>query len=128
MMKPVPTLLLIAVLLVCSSCFETEPGPKTTVTALPEESSQDQSSDPQAAWLEKTAQEDGAIQTSSGLLYKVIKAGNGAKPGPTDTVEVHYEGKLIDGTIFDSSYARGQSISFPLNGVIPGWTEGLQLM
>jgi len=72
--------------------------------------------------------EEGVIATASGLLYKVIESGNGATPKADSTVEVHYEGKLTDGTIFDSSYARGESISFPVNGVIAGWTEALQLM
>ena len=78
--------------------------------------------------LVQTAGEDGVTKTASGPLYKVLKAGEGAKPSATDTVEVHYEGKLINGQVFDSSYARGQTISFALNRVIPGWTEGLQLM
>ena len=67
--------------------------------------------------------------TASGLKYQVLKQGTGTvSPKVTDTVKVHYEGKLLDGTVFDSSIARGQPISFPLNRVIPGWTEGLQLM
>jgi FKBP-type peptidyl-prolyl cis-trans isomerase FkpA/FKBP-type peptidyl-prolyl cis-trans isomerase FklB len=66
--------------------------------------------------------------TASGLQYKVIREGSGPKPTAAQTVEVNYEGKLTDGKVFDSSYARGQSISFPLNRVIKGWTEGLQLM
>ena len=67
--------------------------------------------------------------TSSGLKYQVLKQGTGtASPKATDTVNVHYHGTLLDGTVFDSSVERGQPISFPLNGVIPGWTEGLQLM
>lgn len=66
--------------------------------------------------------------TASGLKYRVIKAGKGAKPKASDTVKVNYEGKLTDGTVFDSSYQRGEPISFPLQGVIPGWTEGVQLM
>ena len=67
--------------------------------------------------------------TASGLKYQVLKHGTGTvSPKATDTVKVHYEGKLLDGTVFDSSIARGQPISFPLNHVIPGWTEGLQLM
>jgi FKBP-type peptidyl-prolyl cis-trans isomerase FklB len=69
------------------------------------------------------------ITTASGLKYQVLKHGAGmVSPKATDTVKVHYEGKLLDGTVFDSSIARGQPISFPLSGVIPGWTEGLQLM
>jgi len=67
--------------------------------------------------------------TASGLKYQVLKHGTGTvSPKATDTVTVNYEGKLLDGTVFDSSIARGQPASFPLNAVIPGWTEGLQLM
>lgn len=70
----------------------------------------------------------GVKTTADGLEYKVIKEGAGASPKATDTVTVNYEGKLIDGTVFDSSYKRGQPATFPLNAVIKGWTEGLQLM
>ena len=66
--------------------------------------------------------------TASGLQYEVIEATLGQKPSATDKVRVHYEGTLIDGTVFDSSYKRGESITFALNQVIKGWTEGLQLM
>ena len=67
--------------------------------------------------------------TASGLKYQVLKQGNGtASPKTTDTVNVHYHGTLLNGTVFDSSVQRGQPLSFPLNAVIPGWTEGLQLM
>tara|TARA_B100001971_G_C18268008_1_gene596099 strand:- start:34105 stop:34821 length:717 start_codon:yes stop_codon:yes gene_type:complete len=69
-----------------------------------------------------------AKKTESGLVYQVIKEGNGTKPSETDTVEVHYHGTLIDGEVFDSSVDRGQKITFPLNRVIKGWTEGLQLI
>lgn len=69
---------------------------------------------------------EGVIETESGLQYKIIKKGVGAFPKATDKVEVHYEGKLLDGKVFDSSFQRGQTIEFPLNGVIKGWTEGLQ--
>lgn len=79
-------------------------------------------------YLAAKAQEAGVVKTASGLLYEVLVEGNGKKPSATDTVKVHYEGRLIDGTIFDSSIQRGEPISFPLNGVIAGWTEGLQLM
>ena len=66
--------------------------------------------------------------TESGLQYEILEPSRGQKTKATDTVRVHYEGTLIDGTVFDSSYKRGESITFPLNGVIKGWTEGLQLM
>jgi FKBP-type peptidyl-prolyl cis-trans isomerase FklB len=64
----------------------------------------------------------------SGLVFKAITVGSGATPGPTDNVTVHYRGTLIDGTVFDSSYDRGQPATFPVNRVIPGWVEALQLM
>ncbi len=80
------------------------------------------------AFLAENGAKDGVMTTESGLQYKVITAGTGAKPTATDTVEVHYAGTLIDGTEFDSSYTRGATVSFPVNGVIPGWTEALQLM
>lgn len=67
-------------------------------------------------------------KTASGLMYEVLKEGNGAKPTDTSIVKVHYKGTLINGTTFDSSIDRGEPVTFPLNGVIPGWTEGLQLM
>lgn len=68
------------------------------------------------------------LTTNSGLQYEVIEAGDGAKPGPRDTVSVHYHGTLIDGTVFDSSVRRGQPAQFGVHQVIPGWTEALQLM
>jgi FKBP-type peptidyl-prolyl cis-trans isomerase FkpA len=79
-------------------------------------------------FLEKNKQKPGIVTTGSGLQYEVMSQGNGPKPSVQDTVKVHYKGTLINGTEFDSSYSRGQPIEFPLNGVIPGWTEGLQLM
>ncbi len=81
-----------------------------------------------AAFLAGKEKEAGVKKTASGLLYKVVKQGNGPKPKATDKVEVHYHGTLMDGTVFDSSVDRGEPIEFPLNGVIPGWTEGVQLM
>jgi FKBP-type peptidyl-prolyl cis-trans isomerase FkpA len=76
----------------------------------------------------KAAQEQGAVKTDSGLIYKELTAGNGGQPVATDTVKVNYRGTLIDGTEFDSSYKRNQPAEFPLNRVIPCWTEGLQKM
>jgi FKBP-type peptidyl-prolyl cis-trans isomerase len=80
------------------------------------------------AFLAENIAKEGVQVTGNGLQYKVLTEGKGAKPGPTDKVTVHYEGRLIDGTIFDSSYERGEPIEFGLNQVIPGWTQGLQLM
>ncbi len=79
-------------------------------------------------FLEENAKRSEVSVTDSGLQYEVLKEGTGASPVATETVEVHYHGTLIDGTVFDSSVERGQTIEFPLNRVIPGWTEGVQLM
>lgn len=81
-----------------------------------------------AKFLEENKKKEGVKTTASGLQYKVIKEGTGAQPKATDTVTVNYRGTLIGGKEFDSSYKRGQPATFPLNGVIKGWTEGLQLM
>lgn len=77
-------------------------------------------------FLAENAKKEGVVTLPSGLQYKIIKEGTGNTPKPTDKVKVHYTGKLIDGKVFDSSVQRGQPIEFPLNGVIKGWTEGLQ--
>ena len=79
-------------------------------------------------FLEDNRQKDGVKETASGLQYVVEKEGEGAQPGSQDEVTVHYTGKLLDGTVFDSSVNRGEPATFPLNRVIPGWTEGVQLM
>ncbi len=80
------------------------------------------------AFLAENGKVEGVKTTASGLQYMVLKKGNGTKPSETDKVEVHYEGKLLDGTVFDSSIERGEPVTFGLNQVIPGWTEGVQLM
>ncbi len=80
------------------------------------------------AFLAENAQKEGVQVTESGLQYRVIESGDGAQPKATDRVTVHYRGTLINGTEFDSSYARGEPATFALNQVIPGWTEGVQLM
>jgi FKBP-type peptidyl-prolyl cis-trans isomerase len=81
-----------------------------------------------AAFLEKEAAQPGAKKQPSGFVYKETKAGTGASPKATDTVKVHYKGTLTDGTVFDSSIERNEPAVFPLNGVIPCWTQGVQLM
>lgn len=79
-------------------------------------------------YLCENAKKEGVVTLPSGLQYKVLKEGNGKSPKATDKVVCHYEGMLVDGTMFDSSIQRGEPATFPLNGVIAGWTEGLQLM
>ena len=80
------------------------------------------------AYLEANAKKEGVVTTKSGLQYQVLTEGTGRSPKATDKVRCHYEGWLINGEVFDSSYQRGEPADFPLNGVIPGWTEGVQLM
>ena len=107
-----PLLLLISVVLIsCSSS-----GPAVTDSAGSK------------AYLEKAAAMPGAIQTASGLVYRELKAGTGASPKVTDVVTVHYRGTSVDGVEFDSSYKRNEPAKFPLNQVIPCWTEGVQKM
>ena len=79
-------------------------------------------------YLAENAKKEGVVTLPSGLQYKVLKEGNGKKPKAPDQVNCHYEGMLVDGTLFDSSIQRGEPATFPLNQVIAGWTEGLQLM
>ena len=79
-------------------------------------------------FLQENGQKEGVVITASGLQYKVLVQGQGPSPKPTDKVTVHYHGTLIDGTVFDSSVDRGEPATFPVNGVIPGWVEALQLM
>ncbi|MBQ7632460.1 MAG: FKBP-type peptidyl-prolyl cis-trans isomerase [Paludibacteraceae bacterium] len=93
---------------------------ETSITSLRKEAGEQ--------FLTENALREEVKVTESGLQYEVIEQGNGKKPTAESTVRVHYEGTLIDGTVFDSSYTRGEPIEFPLNGVIKGWTEGLQLM
>ncbi|MBR5102242.1 MAG: FKBP-type peptidyl-prolyl cis-trans isomerase [Muribaculaceae bacterium] len=79
-------------------------------------------------FLANNAKQEGVKVTPSGLQYMIVKEGTGAKPGPNDVVTVHYEGRLIDGTVFDSSIERGEPATFAVGQVIPGWVEGLQMM
>ena len=80
------------------------------------------------AFLAENGRKSGVVTTASGLQYQILKSGTGRKPAKTDRVRVHYEGKLIDGKVFDSSISRGEPAEFPLNQVISGWTEGVALM
>jgi FKBP-type peptidyl-prolyl cis-trans isomerase len=84
--------------------------------------------DEDKSWLEENAGKEGVVVTESGLQYRVLQTGDGLTPGLTDKVVTHYVGSFIDGRVFDSSVARGQPAEFPVNGVIKGWTEALQLM
>ncbi len=79
-------------------------------------------------YLEENAKRHGVVVTDSGLQYEVLVSGDGATPGPNDTVSTHYKGTFVDGREFDSSYGRGQPLDIPVGGVIPGWTEALRLM
>ena len=102
-----------AVLVGCSSSSSTGPSAG--------------SGDPKA-YLDKAAAQPGAVRTPSGLVYRDLRAGSGGSPNASDTVTVNYRGTLVDGTEFDSSYKRNQPAQFPLNQVIPCWTEGVQKM
>jgi FKBP-type peptidyl-prolyl cis-trans isomerase FkpA len=100
---------------------------QTAVTASMEKQSEG-SRQAEVAFLAANGTKPGIITTGSGLQYEVISEGTGATPGAEDTVQVNYSGAFIDGTEFDSSYSRGEPTEFPLNGVIPGWSEGIRLM
>lgn len=93
-----------------------------------EEEGADEATTSDGADLMQDTQPEGVVTLPSGLQYEVLAEGSGATPGATDTVVVHYHGTLVDGTVFDSSVERGEPASFPVNGVIGGWTEALQLM
>lgn len=104
---------------------ETVPADSAEVELPPVEETAEAAPAPEQ---KKEAKADAYTATASGLKYKVLKKGNGKKPSATDVVKVHYEGKLTNGQVFDSSYQRGTPAEFPLNRVIAGWTEGVQLM
>lgn len=120
--------------LLASSCSSksSEKADDTIATTVEEEypaapSKEESAAQVMAPYL-KEAQDSTLQTTESGLKYVVLKEGTGKSPNATDMVEVHYTGKLLDGTVFDSSVERGETATFPLNRVIAGWTEGLQLM
>ena len=93
-----------------------------------QEAATKKNADDATAFFAKNGTAEGVVTTKTGLQYKVVTAAEGKKPTAEDTVKVHYRGTLLDGTEFDSSYARGEPVTFPVNAVIPGWTEALQLM
>ena len=100
--------------------FESDSGDKVMMSDTVGDTAQD--------FLRGVSQESGVVTTDSGLMYKILEEGTGASPAASDRVEVNYEGKLIDGKIFDSSYQRGATATFGVTEVIKGWTEALQLM
>ena len=115
---------LFAAVLITASCGETAPEQEN----VQDTNEMEQQVTTENSFLEENATKEGVSVTDSGLQYKVLLEGTGKSPAATDRVTVHYEGTLTDGTVFDSSYDRGQPIDFGLNQVIRGWTEGVQLM
>jgi peptidylprolyl isomerase/FKBP-type peptidyl-prolyl cis-trans isomerase FklB len=105
-------------------------GAALTLSACGPSKKQQESLAASQAFLANNAKQAGVVTLPDGLQYKVVRSGpaDGAKPNPTDEVKVHYEGKLLDGTVFDSSYERGQPASFPLAGLVPAWKEALVMM
>lgn len=124
------TISLIGMGMMCASVYaaETQTTSMNTEANMSSMSAADHNKMQGEAFLAKNKTKPGVVTLADGLQYKVITAGKGATPTDTDTVTVHYSGTLIDGTEFDSSFKRGQPASFPVNGVIPGWTEALKLM
>ena len=121
---------IISVGLLCSSVYaDTQTTTTTGTTPQMQTTSVDmQNKQTGDAFLEANKAKPGVVTLPDGLQYKVIKAGTGAQPTDNDVVTVQYEGKLINGTVFDSSYKRGEPTTFPVNGVISGWVEALKLM
>lgn len=114
--------------LISSSVYAADAQNTQTTSGTKMQSTTNTSRSPSEAFLLSNKSKPGVVTLADGLQYKIIKEGTGAKPTSTDNVTVHYAGTLVNGTEFDSSYKRGQPASFPVNGVIPGWTEALQLM
>lgn len=123
-MKSFSFLTLTLALGLCAGCSPKAAAPDTTMNT----DTKSTVTDPGEAFLAANAKKDGVITTASGLQYKVLKSGTGASPKATDQVKVDYTGTTIDGKVFDSSVQRGQPAVFPVNAVIPGWVEALQLM
>ena len=120
---------ILALFLVCGCQPSNTPDDEQTAPGPTEENEVNiVKSDPGQAFLAENAARDGVTTTASGLQYEVLATGDGATPQATDLVTVHYTGTLLDGTVFDSSVQRGQAAEFPVNRLISGWTEALQLM
>jgi FKBP-type peptidyl-prolyl cis-trans isomerase FklB len=126
-MKSFPILTLTLALGLFAGCSP-KPTAATPDAAMNSDAKPAAAADSGDAFLAANAKKDGVITTASGLQYKVLKSGTGASPKATDQVKVDYTGTTIDGNVFDSSVQRGQPAVFPVNAVIPGWTEALQLM
>ena len=105
-------------------------GAALTLSACAPSKKQQESLSAANAFMAANAKQPGVVTLPDGLQYKVVRSGSvdGPKPGPSDEVKVHYEGKLVDGTVFDSSYERGAPASFPLQGLVPAWREALVMM
>lgn len=111
---------------ICANVYADNSQTQSATGSQTQMQSQNQTSDQN--FLETNKKKPGVVTLPDGLQYKVLTDGNGPKPGPSDVVTVHYAGSLVDGTEFDSSYKRGEPATFPVNGVIAGWVEALQLM
>ncbi|MFA6409290.1 MAG: FKBP-type peptidyl-prolyl cis-trans isomerase [Gammaproteobacteria bacterium] len=124
------SLLSLTIALSCASVYALDSNIQQPIKNEPTQmqTTQDKNQTQGTAFLEANKTKPGVVTLVSGLQYKIIKEGKGAKPSPNDVVTVHYAGTLIDGTEFDSSYKRGQPASFPVGAVIPGWVEALQMM
>jgi FKBP-type peptidyl-prolyl cis-trans isomerase FkpA len=127
-MRPLLIVLASLTLISCSSTPESSATAEKATAPAPAAAPAAPVSADAKEYLDKAAAEPGAQRTASGLVYREIKAGTGAHPTAADTVKVHYRGTLTNGTEFDSSYKRNEPLSFPLRGVIPCWTEGVQMM
>lgn len=127
------TIAILGVSLLCANAYAAEDAQATQATTGTQAQMQPQSNDAKGkmtgdAFLQANKSKPGVVTLPDGLQYKVISDGTGAKPTANDVVTVDYAGTLVNGSEFDSSYKRGQPATFPVNGVIPGWTEALQLM
>lgn len=109
----------------CTFAYAADPNSQSSTQVQSTDAVNKQTGD---AFLDKNKKKSGIITLADGLQYKILTKGTGPKPTSTDVVKVNYAGKLINGTEFDSSYKRGEPTTFPVNAVIPGWTEALQLM